>query len=66
MPEIQTFNVNDKAVKCYVVDGEPWFKGNDVASILEQENTQQALRVNVQDDDKINMNNQWTIKPGCY
>ena len=35
MTEIPTCNLNYKAVKCYVVDGEPWSKGNGVASILD-------------------------------
>ena len=31
---IQTLNFNDKAVQCYIINGKPWLKRKDVASIL--------------------------------
>ena len=34
MTNIQTFQFNTKAITCHVVNGDPWFKGNDIASIL--------------------------------
>ena len=40
--DIQTFNFYAKAMKCCVVDGEPWFRGKDVASILGYANTVKA------------------------
>ena len=34
MLNIQRFQFNTKDITCYVVNGDPYFKGNDVASIL--------------------------------
>ena len=33
----------DKDVKCYIVNGDPWFRGKHVASILEYANTKKAF-----------------------
>ena len=38
-----------------VLDGEPWFKGVEVASALGYKNTQLAVRVHVEDDDKTTL-----------
>ena len=32
MNKIQTFQFNAKDITCHVVNGGPWFKGNDIAS----------------------------------
>ena len=34
MNNIQTFKFNTKDITCYVVNGGPYFRGNDVSSIL--------------------------------
>ena len=34
MNNIQTFKFNTKDITCYVVNGDPYFRGKDVASIL--------------------------------
>ena len=34
MNNIQTFKFNTKDITCYVVNGDPYFRGNDVSSIL--------------------------------
>ena len=34
MTNIQTFQFNTKDITCHAVNGDPWFKGNDIASIL--------------------------------
>lgn len=36
-----------------LIDGEPWFVGNDVASILNYQRPRDAVRLNVDDDDKM-------------
>ena len=52
MTQIQTFQNSSFSVQCICAKGEPWFKGKDVATILGYQNTKQAIRVNVDDDDK--------------
>ncbi|MFM7982901.1 MAG: BRO family protein, partial [Candidatus Fonsibacter sp.] len=42
MSEIQTFKFNNSEIKYYVVDGQPWFRGKDVATILEYVDTKKA------------------------
>ena len=55
MTQIQTFENSSFKVQCVCVSGEPWFKGKEVATILGYKNTMQAIRVNVDDDDKKKM-----------
>ena len=55
MTQIQTFQNASFKVQCVCVSGEPWFKGKEVATILGYKNTMQAIRVNVDDDDKKKM-----------
>ncbi|MFM7983623.1 MAG: Bro-N domain-containing protein [Candidatus Fonsibacter sp.] len=52
MSEIQTFKFNNSEIKYYVVDGQPWFRGKDLATILEYVNTKQALIAHVDNDYK--------------
>ena len=40
-----------------MMDGEPWFRGNNVAEILGCSDTKQAIRVHVMEDDKNNIRN---------
>ena len=50
------FKFNDKHdVNYVVVDSEPWFRAKDVATLLDYKDTNQAIRVNVDDDDKKKM-----------
>ena len=35
-----------------IVKDDPWFRGKDIATILESANTKEALRVNVDKEDK--------------
>ena len=44
---------NGKNIK-YVIDKEnkPWFKGKDVAILLDYENTDQAIRLHISENDK--------------
>ena len=59
LANIQNFNqtIGDQAFKLKVLlsDGEPWFRGTDVAGALGYRNKQQALRVHVDADDKSNL-----------
>ena len=41
------------SVECVMVNDEPWFKGQTVATFLEYANKNQAIRLNVDDEDKI-------------
>ena len=40
-------------VRTALINGEPWFVGNDVASILNYQRPRDAVRSNVDDDDKM-------------
>ena len=55
MCETLTFQNSSFKIHQVVVDGDPWFRGNDVATILGYNNTAQAIRVNVSDDDKMKL-----------
>jgi len=55
MTQIQTFQNSSFKIECVCVDGNPWFRGRDVATILGYNNTTQALRVNVDEDDRKKM-----------
>ena len=52
MSEIVEFSFNNKAITCIVVNGDPWFKAKEVATILAYTNTKQAIIDSVDDDDK--------------
>ena len=54
MTEIMTWSSTDASyeIKYILVDGEPWFKGKEVATALGYTNTTQALLKNVDDGDK--------------
>ena len=52
MSEIVEFSFNNKAIACIVVNGDPWFKAKEVATILAYTNTNKAIIDNVDDDDK--------------
>ena len=47
MREIQTYKCNDKDIKCYIVNGEPWFKCHDVATILGYSKPRNAIREHI-------------------
>ena len=73
MIEIQNFNVYAKNMTCYVVHGEPWFRADDNASILDYNDTKKALANNVGNDEKkelayfldhkarVDLTSPWTI-----
>lgn len=49
---MKEFFFNNQQVRTVVRDGEPWFAGKDVASVLGYTNPQRAIRVHVDDEDK--------------
>ena len=59
LANIQNFNqtIGDQAFELTALlsNGEPWFRGTDVAGALGYRNKQQALRVHVDADDKSNL-----------
>ena len=61
--EFRLFNFNDKTVKCYVVNDNPWFRANDVATILEYNDTKKAIANNVDDDEQRNWKRYCILKP---
>jgi len=52
MTDILTFSNAAFNIECIVVDGLPWFKGKQVATILGYANTMQAIRTHVEEDDR--------------
>ncbi|MFM7977859.1 MAG: BRO family protein, partial [Candidatus Fonsibacter sp.] len=50
--EIVEFNFNSKTITCIVVNGNPWFKAKEVATILGYTNTTQAIIKHIVNDDK--------------
>lgn len=56
-----TFN-NNKINIVLDEKNNPWFKAKDVATILEYNDTDKAIRKNVDDDDKKTLNN---LRPAC-
>ena len=63
MTPFQTFNdtLADRPVElnALLVEGEPWFKGTDVAAALKYSNVQKTVRTHVDDQDKEKLNNLW-------
>ena len=47
MTNIKTFQFNAQAITCHVVNGDPWFKGNDIASILGYARPNNAVREHI-------------------
>ena len=52
MNEIHTFKFNFKANRCYIVNDEPWFYNQSVATSLEYNGTKQDISNNVFKDDR--------------
>lgn len=52
MTELQTFNFSSVKVQSICVDGDPWFRGLDIAEFLGYANTRKAIRDHVDDEDK--------------
>jgi prophage antirepressor-like protein len=52
MTTIQTFQNSSFKVQCFCVDGAPWFKGLDIATVLGYTNSRKAIIDHVDEDDK--------------
>ena len=55
MSEIVEFSFNNKPIACVVVGGDPWFKGKDIATLLDYADTKKAIAKNVSEDDRKKM-----------
>lgn len=53
MNEVQLFNFENHEVRSLLINSEPWFVGKDVAEVLGYEDTNQAIRKNVDNEDKL-------------
>lgn len=51
--QLQAFNFNGSDVRTLVINGNPYFVGKDVATILGYKNTKDALLKHVDDEDKL-------------
>ena len=52
MTQIQTFQNSSFNVQCVCVNGDPWFRGKDVATMLGYADTKKAIANNVDPDYK--------------
>ena len=52
MNTIVNKSFNNKKVNYIIVKDDPWFRGKYIATILEYADTKQAIRVNVDTEDK--------------
>ena len=55
MSEVVEFKFNNNAIACVVVNGNPWFRGKDIATSLGYVDTKQAIAKNVSEDDRKKM-----------
>ena len=53
MNELQVFDYEGSRVRTVEIDGEPWFVGKDVATILGYSNPSKAVMVHVDEEDKV-------------
>lgn len=54
MEELRTWNFEDHEVRTVEIDGEPWFVGKDVTTVLGYQNGSKALSDHVDEEDKLN------------
>lgn len=55
MNELKIFNNPDFGdIRTMLIDGEPWFVGKDVATILGYQNPSKAIYDHIDDEDKLN------------
>lgn len=52
MNEVQIFSFENNQVRVIEIEGEPWFVGNDVATVLGYSNTRDAIGKHVDSEDK--------------
>lgn len=53
MEQMAIFRFEDAEVRTVMIDGEPWFVGKDVADALGYERSDNAIRVHVNEEDKL-------------
>lgn len=58
MNEVQIFSFEGNQVRTVEIEGEPWFVGRDVASVLGYSNPSKAVIIHVDDEDKQILNSQ--------
>lgn len=51
---IKTFDYNGQEVRTVEMNGQPWFVGKDVAGVLGYTDTNKAIAMHVDEDDKLN------------
>ena len=55
MSEVVEFKFNNNAIACVVINGNPWFRGKDIATLLDYADTKKAIAKNVSEDDRKKM-----------
>ena len=53
MEELRTWNFEDHEVRTVEIDGEPWFVGKDVATVLGYQNGSRDINRHVDEEDKL-------------
>ena len=53
MNELQIFNFDTQDIRVLEKDGEPWFVGKDVATVLGYKDTVNALKSHIDEEDKL-------------
>ena len=61
--QVMKFNNDSFSLEYVMVDGNPWFKGKEVALMLKYQSTDQAVRIHVDDEDKIKLDD--LLKTRC-
>ena len=61
--QVMKFHSDSFSLEYVMVDGNPWFKGKHAALMLKYQSTDQAVRVHVDDEDKIKLEN--LLKTRC-
>ena len=51
--EVQLYSYGEQTMRVKLIDGEPWFVGKDIAIALGYKDTDQAIRMHVDDEDKL-------------
>ena len=65
MTDIKTFTNAVFSIQCIIVDDMPWFQGKEIATVLGYTNTTQAIRTNVDEEDKMKMQEARQLRDSC-
>ena len=64
MTQIQTFHYTSIKVQCICINGDPWFRGKDVAWVLGYIDAKKAIANRVDDDDNVSFSDLFALETG--